>query len=107
MLGVTGRLRRPAGPPFTRCPRTGQLDAEKDDHATHWSARRGILSCRTCRCGPACGGRAAKAEPLADARPAAPRGAALVREGMIWEQIALSHCRKSECLTHRRTNSRD
>ena len=29
-------------------------------------------------CGPACGGRAAKAEPTADAGPAAPRGAALL-----------------------------
>jgi hypothetical protein len=29
-------------------------------------------------CGPACGGRAAKAEPAVDAGPAAPQGAALL-----------------------------
>ena len=82
MVGVADRMRRDRqGAPLTGWPRTGQSGAEGDGTVPHRPAcrmscldRRGLSG--VARRAP---GGPPKAEPGADAGPAAPRGAALIR----------------------------
>ena len=68
------------GSRLTWPPRAEQLRAEEEAALRRHCVPYERLDLCLRGVGPACGGRAAKAEPAADAGPAAPRGAALIQE---------------------------